>query len=351
MSLNQKYYEIFREIENDHEQLSENTTDSNVLLIDGLNTFIRSWSAIPTLNDNGEHIGGTMGFLKSIGYAIRELNPTRVVIVFDGKNSSNKKRRVYSNYKSTRGMNKLRVNRAYGQLSDEEERAQMKRQLVATANLLEYLPVTTMMYDGVEADDVMAYVSRELCQDRSIIMSTDKDFIQLVDEDTYVWSPTKKELYTKEKVLRDYSIPSHNFLLFRVLDGDSSDDIPGIKGAGLKTVIKRLPILLEDRTVTVDELLEYSKNQQGKIKLYDRLVENEDILYRNYDLMQLQDADINGLVKIKIQERFREPITRLDAVEFQKQIVSEKMVDAFPHLHSWLKSTFYTLDQYASKHG
>ena len=61
-------------------------------------------------------------------------------------------------------------------------------------------------------------------------MSTDKDFLQLVDENIRVYSPTKKLMYDEERVLDEYGIPSTNFLLYRILDGDKSDGIPGIKG-------------------------------------------------------------------------------------------------------------------------
>ena len=79
-----KYLSILNEIkEQGGSELGDNPNE-NVLIIDGLNTFIRVFSVIPTTNDDGTHIGGIVGFLKSIGYTINMFRPTRCIIVFDG---------------------------------------------------------------------------------------------------------------------------------------------------------------------------------------------------------------------------------------------------------------------------
>ena len=80
-------------------------------------------------------------------------------------------------------------------MNDEDERESMKRQFVWLNELLHGLPLTTMIYDGVEADDIMAYITTNILKEdeQAVIMSTDKDFLQLVDDTTIVWSPTKKE--------------------------------------------------------------------------------------------------------------------------------------------------------------
>ena len=82
-------------------------------------------------------------------------------------------------------------------MNDEDERESMKRQYVWLNEILDYLPIQTMIYDGVEADDIMAYISTQLLKEneQAVVMSTDKDFLQLVDDTTIVWSPTKKKLY------------------------------------------------------------------------------------------------------------------------------------------------------------
>ena len=90
--INKKYLDILKQIDEEHKGFGDLHRNSKTLVIDGLNTFIRSWSTAPNLNDNGDHIGGIVGTLKSIGYAIRLINPTRVVVVFDGKGGSNSRK-------------------------------------------------------------------------------------------------------------------------------------------------------------------------------------------------------------------------------------------------------------------
>ena len=82
------YKEILNEVSEEHKTNHLRDRNSRVLIIDGLNTFIRSWTTNPTMNEDGDHTGGVIGSLKSIGYQIREFNPTRVVVTFDGKDGS-----------------------------------------------------------------------------------------------------------------------------------------------------------------------------------------------------------------------------------------------------------------------
>ena len=117
--MNETYKKLLNEVEKDYQQLGK----EKVLIVDGLNTFIRSWTVNPTMDDNGDHIGGIVGTLKGIGYAIREYNATRCIIVFDGKGGSKSRKDLYSGYKENRGNNRFRVNRAYSDLMKKEEEA------------------------------------------------------------------------------------------------------------------------------------------------------------------------------------------------------------------------------------
>jgi len=276
------YKNILDSVETDRENNINRHKNSRVLIIDGLNTFIRCWSSIPTMNDDGDHVGGVTGALKSIGYAIRQVQPTRVVVVFDGQGGSKRRKKIFSGYKAQRDKNKLRVNRQYADLmNDEDERESMKRQFVWLNEMLDGLPLTTMIYDGVEADDIMAYITTNLLKEdeQAVIMSTDKDFLQLVNDTTIVWSPTKKKMYNTKMVKEEYGIESKNLLLYRVLDGDKSDNIPGVYGCGIKTLVKRFPEITEEKKLSVDDLLELAEvkveETKGKIKIYKDILKSK----------------------------------------------------------------------------
>ena len=298
------------------------------------------------MNDDGDHVAGVTGVLKSIGYAIRQTQPTRVIVVFDGKGGSQSRKKKFDGYKANRDTNKLRVNRQYADMMNaEDERESMKRQYVWLAEMLHQLPVTTMIYDGVEADDVMAYITTQLLKEdeQAVVMSTDKDFLQLVNDSTIVWSPTKKKIYNKKVVKEEFGIESKNLLLYRVLDGDTSDNIPGIKGCGIKTLVKRIPELTEDTKLTVDDLLRLCEEKSGKVKLYDDILKAREQIKMNRELMQLDDPDISGVIKMNILDKFNEPNNQLNKLDFMKVSLKYKVVNSFGDINDWLKATFGSL--------
>jgi 5'-3' exonuclease len=343
--INKKYLDILKQIDEEHKGFGDLHRNSKTLVIDGLNTFIRSWSTAPNLNDNGDHIGGIVGTLKSIGYAIRTLNPTRVVVVFDGKGGSQSRKDIYSGYKSERGKNKIkmRLNRAATvEMNPEEESASMKRQMLGLGELLSALPVTIMIYDGIEADDVMGYIATQLKKENEkvIIMSTDKDFLQLVNKDVSVYSPSKKKVYNINEVKEEFGIHPHNFINFRMIDGDKSDNVEGIAGLGIKSIIKGFPILAEETTHTTETMIEYVNSLSKKIKAHELFENNLALCERNRNLMQLSEPTFSGNLRMKIMDRFNEPTTKFDKQTFLKYGLKNRVLDGFKDINDWLQSTF-----------
>ena len=333
---NAKYLSILDEIKKKGGSLDGGNPNDKVLIIDGLNTFIRVFSVIPTTNDDGIHVGGIVGFLKSIGYIINMIRPTRTIVVFDGKGGSSRRRKIYPEYKAKR-KTKYRVNRSYDFASPEDEKQNMIMQLQRIVEYLETLPITVLSYDNIEADDTIGYLCRQVLTESQItVMSTDKDFLQLANGRIKIWSPTKKKMYDEKMVMDEYGISSHNLIWYRVLDGDKSDNISGVKGLGLKTIQKKLPFLSENRIVKMDEVV-------------DKLPESKDIIELNYKLMQLSDVDISGSTKMKITDRVHEPINRLIKYKFQKMFLEDKLFTSLPNVTSWLANNFNQLNHYAEK--
>ena len=154
-----KLYSLFNQIKpTDRIEGLNRTLNSDVLIVDFMNTFLRAFMASPSLNANGNHTGGIAGCLKSIGYAVKLLNPTRIIVVSDGNGGSMKRRKIYPQYKSGR-KTKVRLNRTYEDLSNpDSEEKNLKIQLIKTVKYLDTLPVTTMAIDHIEADDTIAYL-------------------------------------------------------------------------------------------------------------------------------------------------------------------------------------------------
>ena len=341
-----RYLDIFREIEEDHKQGRGSSKNSHLLVIDGLNTFIRVFSAVPALNDDGMHIGGVTGFLRSIAAVIRQHKPTRCVIVFDGKGGSVRRKRMYPNYKANRA-NKTAFNRYKEFASLEDEQQSMKRQYGRMIQYLQCLPITTLAIDNIEADDAIAYIANEIFtkqENKVTIVSTDRDFLQLVNNRISVWSPIKKKMYTPNTMREEFGIDAKNYLLYRALTGDKSDNIPGVNGVGLKTMIKRLPIITESRQLSVDEFVEAASNVEKKYKVHEIIESNIDVIKLNYKLMQLKDVDIAGTTKLLIQEKIYEEINSMDVLSFKKMFMADKMYTVIKDLDSWMTSSFNTLN-------
>ena len=336
---NARHLSIFEEIKKSGGKVDSGEPNDSVLLIDGLNTFIIVFSAIPTTNEDGVHIGGIVGFLRSIGYTINMVRPTRTIIVFDGKGGSNRRRKIFPQYKMGRKMSH-RLNRTHDFLTREEEKKMMIFQLNRIVEYLECLPVTLINMDGIEADDVIGYCAKHIFDNKSTIMSTDKDFLQLIDENIRVYSPTKKKMYDEEKVVEEYGISSHNFLLYRMLDGDVSDSIPGIKGVGLKSLLKYFPFLENSHKYTIQDVIKSAKAKKDIYKLCEEITKSGDKLVLNEKLMDLDNVNISGSSKLKIQSITSNPIQRMIKHKFQKMFLEDKLYTALPNLNSWLNTTF-----------
>ena len=335
--LNEKFISFLDNIDESEKKGKLNLNDK-VLIIDGLNTFIRSFSVNPAMNDDGVHIGGIAGFLKSIRYTLSVIKPTRCIIVFDGKNGSKRRRKIYPEYKAQRKIKKrLNRNVDWGTAPADEQES-MKLQMGRLVEYLEYLPLTLVSIDGVEADDVMAYISKQLLlKSKIVLMSTDKDFLQLVDNRISVWSPTKKILYTPEKVTDEYGIPSKNLLTYRILDGDKSDNINGVQGAGLKSIIKYIPSITEDNEFNAKNLLDFVNNSDSKIKLLENIKNSSNLIKRNYLLMQLNKVDIPNHTKRKITDTVRRDIPELVKYKLQTMVMKDKLYANILDFGGWVK--------------
>jgi 5'-3' exonuclease len=341
-----KFASIFSQIKSEHANLPVNTKkdkNSDILIVDGTNNFIRCWTVVPTLSDHGDHVGGVSGFLTSIGYAIKLLRPTRVIVVFDGKGGSQRRRDIYPEYKNNRKVS-VRVNRAYEEMSDPKtEQEAMINQMVKLIDFLRTLPVSVISIDYIEADDAIAYIATQMYPKAKVtIMSGDKDFIQLVSDRVCIWSPIKKKIYGVQDVINEYGVHPTNFIYYRILEGDSSDNIDGVKGVGLKTAIKCFPMLTEGTETSVNELLMRAKDCINEKKIYSTIVDNASVLNRNYMLMQLKDPSFSPSLQMKLSDAAGETYD-YNKFQFIQKLTTHGMHSAIPNYHVWLQEVFYPL--------
>lgn len=333
-------------------EINELNSNSKILIVDSLNTYIRSFTTCPVVNEDGIHVGGIVGFFLSVGYAIKMLNPTRVIMVFDGKNGSVRRRKIYPEYKNRRRSKRIvRKDFDYtiGNIEDEEKL--QKEELQKVLQYLVMLPVTIVSIDDIEADDTISYICKNVYNDDNnhiTIMSTDRDFLQLIDNRITVWSPTKKILYNKQVFRNEYNMNAENYLIYRILTGDVSDEISGIKGIGLKTLEKYFPSLFNDDKICIMDIINEASETSKKMKIHNSILENKDIIYRNEKLMQLQDVDISLYSKNSIMEQVRRPINRLSKIKFLSYLLQDRF-QLTKEPEKWLNDCFFKLDYYASK--
>ena len=272
-----------------------------LMVIDALNMFFRSYIVNPTISKEGYPIGGTAGFLKSLQKLCREIQPDEIVICWDGRGGSTKRKQKNKNYKE--GRSPVRLNREVRMLDEEAEKDNKIWQMHRIFAYLNNFPVIQLVSEEVEADDIIAYVCKmpRYAEWNKVIVSSDKDFFQLLDETTILHRPIQKKYLNKNNILEEYGIHPTNFALARAMVGDKSDNLEGVPGIGLKTVSKRFPFFSEEKDVSIPELIEFCENQESKVKAFTAICENAQLIKENYDLMQLYSPSISVQTKSKIK--------------------------------------------------
>jgi DNA polymerase-1 len=337
-----KYADILSNINNDQRGVQD-----SILIVDGLNTFLRAFTMINYLNSEGHHIGGLTGFLKSLGYAIKLIDPTKVIVVFDGVGGSNNKRNLYPEYKANRNTSRMTNYAIF--TSKEDERESINNQMARLIHYLQCLPISMVCIDGIEADDAIGYLAGKLDKfeaTREItIMSADQDFLQLVTDKTQVYSPTKKKIYKPDNVLEEYKVTASNFVNYKILMGDSSDNLPGVLGLGPKKLLKLFPDLATSKQVTLEDILLESAAKVNEHILYARIIERTNQLDINRQLIDLRTIPLSTENIEQIQAGFKMPY-ELNSHAFMQMYISDKLGESIPNTPSWINQVFGPLSAF-----
>ncbi len=209
------------------------TTDA--IVFDGSNAAHRISNASAALtNPRGERVEVVFGLLRMVSSILRQNPAKSVYLVWDGKGSKARRQAKDPLYKANRGKDFSE--------EDKERIKDMHRQIEVFRSLFaQYLPLTWMISEKYEADDLMAMIAFEMENERksTLIVTGDKDMLQLVSRYTNVFRPGKDHRYTPDNFKELTGYPDGQaFLYGKCLQGDSSDNVPGIKGIGEKTAMK-----------------------------------------------------------------------------------------------------------------
>jgi DNA polymerase-1 len=307
-----------------------------LVLIDGHNTFIRNYVRSPYTDVNGERMGGTTGMVISVRKILKDLRASNALVVWDGEGGSQRRKSIYKAYKEGRTVRlNERAENDFGE-TPEQRMENMRKQRNLSQDYLTIVGVPQVRADGVEADDLIAYVAGKMDHPSGcVIVTTDQDMLQLVraagfanpveegecpngymgihndrsidgsvhatcrvcgdpmprQSEVKVWSPIKKVLYDRERFISEYSVIPENFRLVKALTGDASDNIEGIKGFGAKTVAKAFPFLLT-RRASAEEVLDAAGTLKGV--LGKRLTEGKSRFLENLTLVDLSEPMLSA---------------------------------------------------------
>lgn len=337
--MNENYKKIFDSLKN--EDIGPIGINSKVMIVDSMNVFISAFSMIQHVNYFGNHIGGLSGFLRSLGSYITTIRPTRVILVFDGKGSSTNKKYIYPEYKANRGITRITNWDLFENQAQESEA--ITNQIVRLIDYLKCLPVDMISVDKVEADDVIGYLVNKFDKE-VVVVSTDRDYMQLVSDRVMVYSPRKKMFYDKVVVLKEYGVHPQNFLNQKVIIGDKGDNVPGVKGISYKTFVKLFPEMINERRYTISDMI--SKCEQESGNKYKDILNFKHQISVNEKLMNLLEPNISEPDQEYLNYVIANPNKSLHTMEFIGLYNEDSLGSSILNVNQWLFDKFRTLSQY-----
>lgn len=274
--------------------------NDKVLIIDAMNLFTRHYVAHPAMNANGEQVGGIVGFMYELCRHLEDVKPENAFIVWES-GGSQKRRHLLQEYKQGKRPGKL--NRYYDEIPDTI--ANRNFQISLLIELLDLTKCRQIYVPDCEADDVIAYLNNYMFKNmRKIIVSSDRDFYQLLSSKTVIYSPTWKKYVNTHTVIDKFGIHPKNFCLAKAIVGDKSDNIDGIKGIGFKFLEKAFPDMKTDKDLLLSDIINECNNkikENTKIQKYGKIIAGSNIIKRNIKIINLDTGFLTNDQIKKIQ--------------------------------------------------
>jgi len=303
------------------------------LLIDGNSLLEVAFHGDPRMNSRGEHIGGIFQFLLQMKILLAKRDFDFVYVFWDGDNSGQLRYDIYPEYKANRekSFTNENISSEYYKNIDNfikkvlekrqksvkpeklSEKEIFHKQRKALQEYLEELYTRQVMCDKIEGDDLIAYYClKKKPNDRIYIVSGDRDITQVIDEYVCMYIPVLKKFITVDNHIKELGYHHKNVLLKKMICGDSSDNIKGIKGIGEKTLFDLMPEMRE-REVQLYEVIEKCKNL-----IEERVNDKKKPLQSHLNIVNnVSDGLHNGNV-YEINKKIinlKEPLLSKDALE------------------------------------
>jgi 5'-3' exonuclease len=219
----------------------------STLLVDGDNLLTIGFYGVKNYFYRGQHIGGIYHFLNTLRKSFENYNLDKIVVFWDGEDGAIQRKRIYEGYKENRR----------SRIKSEEEISSYNYQRNRIKQYLEEIYVRQGQYDHCETDDCIAYYTQNSPKEKKIIYSSDGDLAQLVSDNTIIYNPGHSKLYKENDTILYLKEEIHikNVKIAKILCGDSSDNIFGIRNFGIKKLITIFPEI-RHTPLTIEEIRE-----------------------------------------------------------------------------------------------
>ncbi|MDE6748404.1 MAG: flap endonuclease [Lachnospiraceae bacterium] len=259
-----------------------------LLIIDGSNLLFQMFYGMPDriVNSQGKAIQGTLGFVGALLKIIRKVEPTHILVVFDGEHE-NSRCEIDADYKA---------NRIDYSMVDEEENP--FSQLPDVYKALDYLGIKYIETTDCEADDMITSYALSFCDDTNIVISSfDSDFFQLISERVSIlrYRGDKTMIYSSQYIIDKYGIYPSQYAYFKSLVGDTADNIKGAEKIGIKTAAS----LLKEYG-TLENIISNAENID-KPSIKKSILENTDRIRKNYELIKLENNQLLAYDKCDLE--------------------------------------------------
>lgn len=278
------------------------------ILIDGNWNLKRNFMKLNEMFSlKGEHCGGSFGFIDSLRSVVNHVFPDRVVVFWDGEASGKLRKDIYPSYKANRDKSWLHSSQHMSDniyKHEEQRKYSILNQKIKVKNYLEELFIRQIEVDFIEADDLIAgYVQNLDKNEQVVIFSSDKDYYQLLSERVSILRPSDKKLITEKNFKEIFGYTQKNVLLLKCFEGDESDNVDGIEGIALKTILKFFPKFSDeeyDIDRIISEAVDLYKNK--KLKTLEKIIGSRRTFERNNKLMNLSTPLLNEQAESELEE-------------------------------------------------
>ena len=255
-----------------------------LFIIDGYAILYRAHYALirnPLITSYGFHTSALFGFTNQLIKIIKDENPDYLVCAFDSKEKTFR-HKIYSDYKANR----------------PEMPEELQKQIPHLWELLDGMNIPVLRKPGYEADDIIGTVTESVLDKKiqSYIVSGDKDFMQLINDKIFLYTPGKRnsapDIYDKDGVIKKWGLPPEKIIDLLALMGDSSDNVPGVAGVGVKTAVK----LLKEYD-NIESVLDNASKISNK-RVHNGLINGRDKAFLSKELVTIiKDVDIDTNVE------------------------------------------------------